>query len=105
MLSNGTNISTKTCIIITRCRDEQREVAVGLLIDEVNDFIDVDPAMIAKPPRFGHAINSDLIQGLVNLNKRDYLVLNVEKLLDLQALIELLETVEQDASNGLVDGA
>ena len=64
----------------------------------VNDFIDVDSSQIADPPRFGHAINAELIQGLINLSGTDYLVLNVEKLLDLQALIELLESIEQDNS-------
>lgn len=95
IISDQLTITQKSCIVITRCKDEEQEVIVGLLIDEVNDFIDVDSEQIAEPPRFGHAINADLIQGLIQLNRKDYLVLNVEKLLDLQALLSLLENMDE----------
>lgn len=97
IIGDSLNITAKSCIVITRCQDVEREVTVGLLIDEVNDFIDVDSSQIADPPRFGHAINAELIKGLINLKGTDYLVLNVEKLLDLQQLLELLESFEQEA--------
>lgn len=95
IIGDQLTITQKSCIVITRCKDADQEVTVGLLIDEVNDFIDVDVEQIAEPPRFGHAINADLIQGLIQLKGRDYLVLNVEKLLDLQALLALLENIDE----------
>ncbi|WP_018694362.1 chemotaxis protein CheW [Algicola sagamiensis] len=87
-----TEVDAKTCIVVTECSNKEQRVAVGLLVDEVVDFIDIDANEVSQPPEFGHSIASDLVEGMIRMDDEDYLILNVEKLLDLDKLIEILES-------------
>ena len=84
-------VGKRTCIVVVECYDEDVQMAVGLLVDKVNRFVDIDLAEISEPPRFGHTISTDLIDGMTQIDGKDYVVLRVEKLLNLQELIKLLE--------------
>ena len=95
-LGEKLDVTARSCIVITRCSDDDQEVTVGLLIDEVNEFISIARDEIKEPPRFGHAIAADMILGLAQISGIDHLVLNVAKLLDLRALVDMLESVKEE---------
>ncbi|TQV72299.1 purine-binding chemotaxis protein CheW [Aliikangiella marina] len=96
VIDKDIEITEKTCIVVTECHSEDDNVTVGLIIDEVSDFLEIEHESVAPPPKFGHSIAAELIEGMTRIDGDDYLILNVDKLLDLQQLIELLESLKDD---------
>ena len=90
------SIHKKSCIVVTECTNDSNTVTVGLLVDEVNEFIELGDTEISDPPKFGHSVSADLIKGMIHMNDDDFLVLDVDKLLDLEALLKLLKQVDSE---------
>lgn len=94
-VSEKTVINNRSCILLTECVSNEQPITVGLLVDQVNEAISLDMASLSEAPKFGHSISNELIKGMFRANERDFIVLEVEKLLDLDALIELLEAFQE----------
>ena len=90
-LSEQTGITKKTCILLTECESDNEHILVGLLVDEVNEVLAIDETTLSEPPKFGHSIAVDLIQGMFRKDDKDYIVLEVNKLLNLDELLAILE--------------
>ena len=58
---------------------------VSLLVDEIGDVVDVDPATFERPPEHLTGTARDLIHGVFKLQDRLLLVLDAEKTADLVA--------------------
>lgn len=87
-------VGKRSCIVVVECHDGDDKLAIGLLVDKVNRFVSIDPAAISEPPRFGHTISADLIDGMIQIDDLDYIILRIDKLLNLHELIELLQQSE-----------
>ena len=60
------------------------EGAVSLLVDEISDVLEVDPASYEPPPRNLPAEQRELIEGLYKLDGRLLLILNTERVLEIK---------------------
>jgi len=59
--------------------------AVSLLVDEIGDVLDVDPATYEPPPENLDPVASEFVRGVYKLRDRLLLVLDVERSVDLSA--------------------
>jgi purine-binding chemotaxis protein CheW len=59
------------------------EGAVSLLVDEISDVLQVDPASYEPPPQNLPAEQRELIEGLYKLDGRLLLILNTERVLQI----------------------
>lgn len=59
------------------------EGAVSLLVDEIGDVLDVDPATFERPPESLDSAAKQLIRGVYKLKDRLLLVLDAERTVDL----------------------
>lgn len=100
-ISEKTVINSKSCVLLTECVSNTQPITVGLLVDKVNEAINIDMTSLSDAPKFGHSISNDLIKGMFRANNTDFIVLDVEKLLDLDALLELLESFKETAPEQL----
>ncbi|MEM9101683.1 MAG: chemotaxis protein CheW [Pseudomonadota bacterium] len=91
-----TKIGEKSCIVVAESYEDEDVITLGLLVDEVNHFVDLDASKISDPPKFGHTVASEFIKGMIQLEKMNYLVLNTEKVLDLKDLVSLLDQLDSD---------
>jgi purine-binding chemotaxis protein CheW len=60
------------------------EGAVSLLVDEISDVLEVNPASYEPPPQNLPPEQRELIEGLYKLDGRLLLILNTERVLQIQ---------------------
>lgn len=56
---------------------------MGVVVDSVSDVVNVDKTSVQDAPDFGAKVSTEFITGLVSLNDRMVMLLDVDKLLDL----------------------
>jgi purine-binding chemotaxis protein CheW len=96
-----------TCIVITEVQSEVQnnlqsgvqhgdEAAVmGIMADSVRQVIDLRPQDIEEPPTFGTRVKVDYLLGMARSGKKFCLLLDTEKVLSTDELLELPDLAEQ----------
>ncbi len=81
--------SALTVVVVLQSRtDAGKERIMGVVVDSVSDVVDVDKKTIQSPPDFGTKVSTKFINGLVSVNKRMVMLLDVNKLLQLDGVDE-----------------
>jgi purine-binding chemotaxis protein CheW len=75
-----------TVVIVVRVRHEERERTVGMVVDAVSDVHDVGEAQLRAPPEFGASASAECVRALAALEERMLILLDLEKLLDSNAM-------------------
>lgn len=96
-LKNSCSLNKRSCILMTECYSEEQRVKVGLLVDEVHEAFSLSLDDLSEAPNFGHSVAVELIQGMFRKEGKDYIVLDVTKLMDMDALLALIEQANQDS--------
>ncbi len=73
---------------------------MGVVVDSVSNVIDVDKQSIQKPPEVGSKMNADYINGLISVNNRMVVLLNIDTLLTLETADNLTNSAMQN--NGVM---
>ena len=81
-----------TVVVVLQTSDGDKSRTMGVVVDSVSDVITVDKKKIQDAPDFGTKISNEFIKGLVSVNERMVMLLDVDKLLKLEE-IELGETL------------
>lgn len=68
----------KTCIIIMELNLDSQRVLLGTLVDEVLSVLEVDSSNIQDPPSIGNKYRSEFISGMVKLDEKFIMILNME---------------------------
>lgn len=63
------------------------DIEVGLIVDAANDVLDLPVYKIEPPPEFEET-KEEYIQGVVNINQRLLILLNLEHVIDQNQMIE-----------------
>jgi purine-binding chemotaxis protein CheW len=79
----------RTCIIVVNIDD----TAVGLIVDQVSEVIDIAETNIEPPPRVQNSNGSRFIQGLGKIGTAVKILLDVQKLLYEEELEQISEAV------------
>lgn len=82
------NYSSLTVVVVLQTHSAKKNRVMGVIVDSVSNVIDVNSAMIQQAPEFGAKVSTEFIDGLVSVNKRMVMLLNVDKLLKLDGLDE-----------------
>jgi purine-binding chemotaxis protein CheW len=80
-----------TVVVVLQTSDSHKSRTMGVVVDSVSDVITVDKTKIQDAPDFGTKVSNEFINGLVSVNERMVMLLNVDKLLKLEDL-ELSES-------------
>jgi purine-binding chemotaxis protein CheW len=83
-----------TCIVITEVQCGDEAAVMGIMADSVRQVIDLRPQDIEEPPTFGTRIRVDYMLGMARSGKKFCLLLDTEKVLSTDELLELPESVE-----------
>jgi purine-binding chemotaxis protein CheW len=70
-----------TVTIVLSVEKEQGDRVMGIVVDGVSDVLDVMPGDIKAAPALGGNINARYIRGMVTIDKRMVILLDVDKLL------------------------
>jgi purine-binding chemotaxis protein CheW len=73
-----------TRIIIVALKDME----VGLIVDAANDVIDIDSATVEPPPEVVGGIESDYLKGVIKIERRLLILLNLPRVLEMSTIKE-----------------
>ena len=95
---NAKDYDATTVVIILRAVIDDKTVVVGIVVDAVSEVYKVEPDAINPPPDFGSHIDSRFIKGMASIDEKIIILLDSEKLLDVEKLYCLTENIKQQAS-------
>ena len=76
-----------TVVVVLQTQTEAGHTRImGVVVDSVSDVVDIDQKTIQDAPNFGTKVSTEYINGLASVNERMVMLLDVEKLLKLDAL-------------------
>ncbi|MET0064860.1 MAG: chemotaxis protein CheW [Candidatus Thiodiazotropha sp.] len=82
----ATEVTKRTCIILVNFVYDEEHQAMGLLVDEVNEILEISPDAIQKTPDFGTDIRQDFIGCIGRVDNRFIILLNIDRVLALDEL-------------------
>ena len=87
---NATQVSERNCIIILQITGEQKEVIMGIVVDEVAEVTDVMEKQIESTPSFDTTVNTNYILAIGKVKEKVIMLLDVDQFLS-GGEIELLD--------------
>jgi len=88
-----------TCIVITEVECEGEPTVMGVMADSVRQVIDLKPGNIEVPPNFGTRVKVDYLLGMARSGKKFCLLLDTEKVLSTDELLQLPDSLEVGAES------
>jgi purine-binding chemotaxis protein CheW len=85
-------VTKRTCIVIIEVVLGSERHVLGLVVDAVNAVLDIPASEIEPPPAFGASIRTEFIRGMVKINSKFVILLDVDHALaadEVQALTEI----------------
>jgi purine-binding chemotaxis protein CheW len=84
-----TQYTSLTVVVVLQAADSNKKTrTMGVVVDSVSDVINLDKTTIQDAPDFGAKVSNEFINGLVSVNERMVILLDVDKLLKLEDLEE-----------------
>jgi len=81
------SIRTKrSSIVILEIEHESKKIEIGITVDVVDEVLDIVPNEIEVTPSFGTKIRTDFISGMGKVDGQLLVLLNIEKILDIEEL-------------------
>ncbi len=86
-------VTKRTCIVIVEVLGPEGQQGMGVVVDAVNEVLDIDASDIEPPPAFGTRIRTDFISGMGKVRGKFVILLNVNRVLDLDDLQAMSEAL------------
>ena len=90
-VSSETDVSRRTCVIITEIEDEGEVMDVGFVVDAVERVVGIHEDHIEATPSFGTEIKSEFICGMGNVNDKFVILLELDTVFSVNDLAKLVE--------------
>ncbi len=68
-----------TVVIVVRVRKEERELTLGIVVDNVTDVYNIDPERIDAAPEFGAQVDTSFVAGIAGVDDGMVILLDVDK--------------------------
>jgi len=76
----------RTCIIVVQIKGAERDVTMGIIVDEVSEVIDVRADQIEPAPPMGSQVDTEFILGMGKVGENVIILLDVDKVLSLNEI-------------------
>lgn len=93
---NEMEFTAQTVVVVVHVQGR----TIGMIVDQVSDVMDIPVKNMHEAPDFGTSIDSSFIQGLVSMEEKMIILLDVDKMLQSCELLEL-DKVKKDATSEL----
>jgi purine-binding chemotaxis protein CheW len=101
----GTPITPTTCIVILESRQNDEISVMGVVVDAVNQVIEPQPGDIEPPPPFGTQTRADYLLGMVKMGRKFALMLDIDKVLSSEELLQVEQAAVSLAEEQSEDGS
>ena len=72
----------KTCIIVVQVAYGDREITMGIIVDEVSEVLNIGDGQIEPPPSFGGGMEeADFITGMGKLENKVVILLDIDRVM------------------------
>ena len=88
-------VTKRTCIVIIDVMLGSDRHVLGLVVDAVNAVLDIPQSDIEPPPAFGASIRTEFIRGMVKINSKFVIVIDVDHVLAADE-VQALADIQQD---------
>jgi purine-binding chemotaxis protein CheW len=85
-----TQIGRRSCVVIVEVALEDGMHPLGVIVDAVNEVLEVEPDRIEPRPGFGAGLRDDFVAGMLSLDGRFVVVLDLECVLSPAELEQLV---------------
>ncbi len=79
-------ITRLSCIVVVEIEHQEEASPIGLLIDALHEVVDIQPENTEQTPGFGAKIRTEFIQGIGKTHGRFVILLNLDRVLDIEEL-------------------
>jgi purine-binding chemotaxis protein CheW len=97
-----TKDTIETCIIVMSLIDQGQELVTGAVVDSVQEVIDIDPKDVQPAPLVSAKWRTEFIQGMVKLNDRFIIILDIDRIFSSNE-VALLKDVSEEERNDQAD--
>ena len=92
-------VTKRTCIVIIEVALGSERHTLGLVVDAVNTVLEIPPGDIEPPPAFGASIRTEFIRGMVKVNSKFVILVDIDHVLaadEVQALTDIQDPLLAD---------
>ncbi len=82
-----------TVIVVVKVNDNGKERIVGMVVDAVSEVYDVNVEEIKPAPNFGGAVSTEYVQGLVTVDDKMLILLEIDSLINSGVLDQVPDTL------------
>jgi purine-binding chemotaxis protein CheW len=98
-------VARRTCVIIVEMDNDGEKQDVGVVVDSVSEVMDIPANTIQPAPAFGAKIRADFISGMVEVEGRFVIILNVDQVLSIDEMAVLASIEDGElATEGAAEG-
>ena len=83
-----------TVVIVLSLINEGRERTFGIVVDAVSDVLNIAPADIRPKPDFGTVVDADFINGLATVGEHMVMLLDIDRLLRPDQVVDITSAAE-----------
>ncbi len=102
-------VTRTTCIVIVEGDWTGQHIFMGVMADAVSQVMDIVSGEVREVPEFGTRITVDYLKGMAHLGKKFVLLLDIDKILSANEMLDLNEAVttvlENDNHAALLDSS
>ena len=96
-----TTIAKRTCVVIVEVVVDGSAHLLGALVDSVSEVLTLDRGRLESKPSFGSGLRADFVDGILNLDDRFIVTLDINKVLSVEEMAALVGA----ASSGRLEQA
>jgi len=85
-----TTLGKRTCFVIVEVDHDGIQHPLGIMVDAVNEVVDVDRSRLEPAPTFGTRLRQDFVDGILNLDGRFVVVLDIRRVLSIEEMASVV---------------
>jgi purine-binding chemotaxis protein CheW len=86
-------LGRRSCVIVFEVASPEGQQVIGAMVDAVHEVVEVDASLLDATPEFGTHVAPEFIKGMLRLNERIVVLLDLERVLSLEQLEALMVPV------------
>jgi purine-binding chemotaxis protein CheW len=90
--------TVNTCIIVLNIEIDRETIAIGTLVDGVQEVLEIEKEAIKPAPSIGSKYKSEFIEGMVKLNEEFIMMLNLDKVFSSDELMTVKESTLEEST-------
>jgi purine-binding chemotaxis protein CheW len=90
----STEFTVNTCIAVISVEVNNEQITIGALIDEVQEVMEINKEDIHPSPSIGSKYRSEFIEGMVKIEERFIMILNIDELFSSEEIALVQEAVD-----------